>query len=234
MATGCCSRDARPPGRPIRAVIVDELKADIAELYPRIGHVEMEYVWSGVLGNALHRMPQLGELTPGLWMASGFGGHGLNTTAMAGQIFGQAIVDGEDTWRLFSPYEFVWAGGRLGRAIMQGYSWWFTRPRTLRGASGPRARGGGPADERLAALRAPEERAEAQIGAAVPADQLPTEPALVELPADPVLTREPVPVVPPMTRVPLDAASPAADRGFARLPASDAAHAIRRIVCASR
>ena len=65
---------------------VDKLKADIAEVYPQIGDVEVEHVWSGVLGNALHRMPQLGELSPGFWMASGFGGHGLNTTAMAGNI----------------------------------------------------------------------------------------------------------------------------------------------------
>ena len=36
-----------------------------------------------------------------------------------------AIVDGDDTWRLFSPYEFVWAGGKLGRAVKQVYYWWF-------------------------------------------------------------------------------------------------------------
>ncbi len=102
------------------------LKADIEELYPQLAGVEIEHVWSGVLGNALHRMPQLGELSSGLWVASGFGGHGLNTTAMAGGIISRAIIDGDDTWRLFSPYEFVWAGGRLGRALMQVYTWWFT------------------------------------------------------------------------------------------------------------
>ena len=122
---------------------VDKLKADLAEIYPRIGNVEVEYVWSGVLGSALHRMPQLGELTPGFWMASGFGGHGLNTTAMAGNILARAIVDGDDTWRLFSPYEFVWAGGKLGRAVKQVFYWVDHAPRALRGAPGARARGGG-------------------------------------------------------------------------------------------
>ena len=124
------------------------LKADIEELYPQLAGVEIEHVWSGVLGNALHRMPQLGELSPGLWVASGFGGHGLNTTAMAGGIISRAIIDGDDTWRLFSPYEFVWAGGRLGRALMQVYTWWFTRARALRGAPGPPARGGVPPRQR--------------------------------------------------------------------------------------
>ncbi len=176
------------------------LKADIEELYPQLAGVEIEHVWSGVLGNALHRMPQIGELSPGLWIASGFGGHGLNTTAMAGRIITQGIVDGEDTWRLFSPYEFVWAGGRLGRAIMQVYSWWFSaRERFAARQARQREEEYRRAEER-AALRAPEERAEAEIGAAVPADQLPAEPGLVELPADPVIAHVPVPVAPPMTR----------------------------------
>src|SRR5262249_8292466 len=30
-----------------------------------------------------------------------------------------------DTWRLFAPFELVWAGGRLGRAAMQVFYWWF-------------------------------------------------------------------------------------------------------------
>ena len=35
---------------------------------------------------AVHKMPQIGELAPGYWLASAFGGHGLNTTAMAGEM----------------------------------------------------------------------------------------------------------------------------------------------------
>ena len=88
-----------------------------------------------MLGNPLHRMPQIGELSPGVWLASGFGGHGLNTTAMAGNIIAQAIVEGDDTWRLFAPFELVWAGGKLGRAAMQVYYWWFDARERL-----PRAR----------------------------------------------------------------------------------------------
>jgi hypothetical protein len=68
-------------------------------------------------------MPQIGEISEGVWLASGFGGHGLNTTAMAGELVARGIVDGDQTWRLFAPYELVWAGGRLGSAIAQGLYW---------------------------------------------------------------------------------------------------------------
>src|SRR5262249_58467179 len=94
-------------------------RAAMAAVYPQLGEVEVEHAWSGVLGNALHRMPQIGELSPGVWLASAFGGHGINTTAMAGNILAQAVVEGDDTWRAFAPVEPVLARGRLRRSAMQ-------------------------------------------------------------------------------------------------------------------
>ena len=83
-------------------------------------------------------MPQIGELGPGVWLASGFGGHGLNTTAMAGNLIARAIVKGDQTWRQFTPFELVWAGGDLGRAIAQVYYW--TRRLRERPSAGRRRR----------------------------------------------------------------------------------------------
>ena len=105
---------------------VQRLKADIANVFPQLGVVEVEHIWTGVLGNPLHRMPQIGELSPRIWLASGFGGHGLNTTAMAGDIIARAIAEGDDTWRRFLPFELVWAGGAIGRAAAQVNYWWFS------------------------------------------------------------------------------------------------------------
>jgi len=107
--------DARPFAR--------RLRADLARTYPQLADVEIEQVWSGTLGRTVHRMPQIGELAPGLWVASGFGGHGLNTTAMAGLLIARAIAESDTSWHLFQPYELVWAGGIAGRAVVQaGYS----------------------------------------------------------------------------------------------------------------
>src|SRR5262245_35222459 len=101
-----------------------KLKASIESIYPQLAPVDIEHIWTGVLGNTLHRMPQIGELSPGLWLASGFGGHGLNTTAMAGNIIARAIDEGDDTWKLFLPFELVWAGGAGGRLAGQAYYSW--------------------------------------------------------------------------------------------------------------
>jgi gamma-glutamylputrescine oxidase len=172
--------------------MVSRLQAEIAAIYPQLGEVEVEHVWSGVLGNPLHRMPQIGELSPGVWLASGFGGHGLNTTAMAGNIVAQAIAEGEDTWRLFAPFELVWAGGKLGRAAMQVYYWWFDARERFAARQARQREEEYRRGTELAALRSGEEQAhvEARLGAVVPRSELPEEPALAELPADPVAAGE--------------------------------------------
>lgn len=99
------------------------LRRDIRRLYPQLGDVEIEYAWSGTLGNTVHRMPQVYEIETGVWLASGFGGHGINTTAMAGNLIARAIVERDTAWRLFRPFEMVWAGGVLGRAFAQSAYW---------------------------------------------------------------------------------------------------------------
>jgi hypothetical protein len=99
------------------------LRHDILKVYPQLEGVEIDYAWAGVMAYAVHKMPQIGELAPGYWLAGAFGGHGLNTTAMAGEMIARAILDGDDRWRLFSSYELVWAGGRFGRIAAQTIYW---------------------------------------------------------------------------------------------------------------
>ena len=99
------------------------LRRDIVRVYPQLADVQIEHAWAGTMSYAVHKMPQIGQLTPGVWLAGAFGGHGLNTTAMAGTLIARAIVEGDQTWRQFSPFELVWAGGVAGRVAIQMRSW---------------------------------------------------------------------------------------------------------------
>jgi glycine/D-amino acid oxidase-like deaminating enzyme len=96
----------------------------IRTIFPRLGRVEMSETWSGAIGQTVHGMPQIGQLRKGLWVASGFGRQGLNTTAMAGQLIARSILWGDERWRLFSPFELVWAGGATGRIAGQLIGMW--------------------------------------------------------------------------------------------------------------
>ena len=96
----------------------------IATVFPELGKVEITDVFGGVVGQTVHGMPQIGQLRKGLWVASGFGRQGLNTTAMAGQLIARSIMLGDERWRLFTPFELVWAGGRTGRVVGHAVSAW--------------------------------------------------------------------------------------------------------------
>jgi glycine/D-amino acid oxidase-like deaminating enzyme len=87
----------------------------IRTVFPKLGTVEIAEMWGGAVGETVHGMPQIGQLRKGLWVASGFGRQGLNTSALAGQLIARAILWGDERWRLFSPFELVWAGGPTGR-----------------------------------------------------------------------------------------------------------------------
>src|SRR5271154_4633321 len=87
----------------------------IRTIFPQLGQVQISDVWGGAIGQTVHGMPQIGQLRKGLWVASGFGRQGLGTSAMAGQLIARSILWGDERWRLFSPFELVWAGGATGR-----------------------------------------------------------------------------------------------------------------------
>src|SRR6478735_4795137 len=101
--------DARP------ARFGPAIQRRIATIFPQLGKVPISDVFGGAVGVTVHGMPQIGQLRKGLWVASGFGRHGLNTSAMAGQLIARSILSGDERWRLFSPFELVWAGGMSGR-----------------------------------------------------------------------------------------------------------------------
>lgn len=102
---------------------VETLLGQIRRTFPQLKDVKAEYAWTGLLGNTVHRMPQIGEITPGLWLLSGFGNRGLNTTAMGGEIVARGIVEADRTWQLFSPFALVWSGGVYGRVAQQVFYW---------------------------------------------------------------------------------------------------------------
>src|ERR1700716_3149335 len=96
----------------------------IRTVFPRLGRVEIAEMGGGAMGQTVHGMPQIGQLRRGLWVTSGFGRQGLNTSAMAGQLIARSILWGDERWRLFSPFELVWAGGTTGRVAGYAIGMW--------------------------------------------------------------------------------------------------------------
>lgn len=97
------------------------MRRDLAFVFPQLADVRIDFAWSGAMGFARHRMPVVRPLAPGLWVATGFGGHGLNTTTLAGELVAAAIVESDTRWRLLEPFGLPWNGGPFGPLAAQGF-----------------------------------------------------------------------------------------------------------------
>jgi len=112
------ARVGAPPGL-ARLMLRDMLK-----VYPQLdGHAAFETAWTGTMSYARHRMPQIGRLREGVWYAQAFGGSGMGTTTVAGEVLASGIAGEDDRYRLFEPFDLAWAGGPFGRIAAQTLYW---------------------------------------------------------------------------------------------------------------
>ncbi|MEM7292288.1 MAG: FAD-binding oxidoreductase [Pseudomonadota bacterium] len=100
-----------------------QMCAAIVDVFPQLVGVNFDYRWSGLMGYCTHKMPIIGKLETGLWAATAFGGHGLNTTAMAGLLVASAIAEGDERWRDFRHFPLRRVNNYLGKLGVQ-LSYW--------------------------------------------------------------------------------------------------------------
>ena len=105
------------------AGVAQQLRREMIGAYPQLAGLRTELSWSGQMGYARHLMPQVGAMAPGAWHITAFGGHGLNTTAVAGKVLAESILGESDRLALFAGFGLDWAGGALGLAAAQATYW---------------------------------------------------------------------------------------------------------------
>ncbi len=109
--------------------------ADLLKVYPQLEGVRVAWAWYGLMSYAAHKMPQIGQLSPGLWYAMGFGGQGLATTTVAGELVASAIAEKDDRYQLFAPFGLTPTGGPVGVAAAQLTYWSYQLRDALRARS---------------------------------------------------------------------------------------------------
>ena len=115
--SGITVRQGTPRG------LARRLAREIGATFPDLAGAKVEAAWSGTMAYAVHAMPQVGELSPGVWLAAAFGGHGLNTTAMAGELVASGIAARDERWKLFAPFGVVGVSGVLGKLAVEASYW---------------------------------------------------------------------------------------------------------------
>ncbi len=80
--------------------IAATVRKPMAEIFPHLQDVKIDYAWGGTLAITMKRMPYLRRLAPNIISASGYSGHGVGTATHAGQLIALALAgqaDGFDT-----------------------------------------------------------------------------------------------------------------------------------------
>jgi gamma-glutamylputrescine oxidase len=105
--------------------IAAKLKRALLAVYPQLADVKVETAWGGTMSYPTHKMPQLGEFAPGAWHAQGYGGHGMGTTTLTGELVASAIAEGDQRYELLAPFGLDWTGGAVGTGYAQAVYWYY-------------------------------------------------------------------------------------------------------------
>lgn len=113
-----------PPG--LRGVMTRRMRA----VFPQLADVELEYVWGGYVDITRNRAPHWGRLTPNVYFAQGFSGHGVAAAGLAGQVLAEAIAGQAERLDVFEriPHR-PFPGGRMLRTplLVAAMSWYKLR-----------------------------------------------------------------------------------------------------------
>lgn len=110
-----------PTGKRLEKIMMK----DLLVVYPQLEGIKARLAWGGYMGYPVHKMPQIGELEPGFWYAQGFGGSGMTPTVAAGEVVSDAIVNGDERYKLFEPFGLDYAGKPFGPIVAQTAYWLF-------------------------------------------------------------------------------------------------------------
>ena len=112
--------------------LAEEMMNDLKRVYPQLADLRAEVAWPGTMGYAAHKMPQIGRLRPGVWYSQGYGGHGMASTTLGGELIASAIAEGDERWKLFEPFGLFPVGGPLGTWYAQMVYWSYQARDALR------------------------------------------------------------------------------------------------------
>jgi gamma-glutamylputrescine oxidase len=74
------------------ADIATTLRIRVMKMFPQLGDVKVDYAWGGTLGITANKLPAIQRVAPNVISASGFSGHGVALTGLAGKVMAETIA----------------------------------------------------------------------------------------------------------------------------------------------
>lgn len=118
--------------RHLRDDVASLVRPYLAEVYPDLADVPIDYAWGGTLAVTRHRMPFVRRVAPGLYAGCGYSGQGVATATFAGKILADAINGDTGTLDVFARLPVpTFPGGTLLRTplLVLAMTWFALRDR---------------------------------------------------------------------------------------------------------
>lgn len=71
--------------------LIATVKKPMLEVYPQLRDVRIDYAWGGTLAITLNRLPCFTRVSPNIYSASGYSGHGVALATLAGKLMAEAL-----------------------------------------------------------------------------------------------------------------------------------------------
>ena len=103
-----------------------QMRASMTRVFPQLANVPFSSVWGGLVDITLNRLPHLGQLSPTVYFAQGFSGHGVALSGMAGKLIAEALAGSAERFDVFARIPHgAFPGGPVKIPLLRLAMLWF-------------------------------------------------------------------------------------------------------------
>lgn len=81
--------------------MVQVMRRNMLKVFPQLADVKIDYGWGGPIDMTMNSQPYFGRITPNVYFAYGYSGHGVALTGLAGRIIAEAILGNDERLSVF-------------------------------------------------------------------------------------------------------------------------------------
>lgn len=106
--------------------IAARLRPRLERVFPHLAGVGISHAWGGLIGLTMRRMPMIGRLGPGLYVAQGYSGHGVALSTFAGRVIAETVAGASERIGLLEslPQAAFPGGGLRMPALVLAMAWY--------------------------------------------------------------------------------------------------------------
>jgi gamma-glutamylputrescine oxidase len=108
------------------------VRKPLAQVFPDLAEVKIDYAWGGTLAITMNRLPYFARLGGNILTASGYSGHGVALSTLAGQMMAEAMAGQAERFDVMAGLPTpVFPGGGAFRSplLVLAMTWYALRDR---------------------------------------------------------------------------------------------------------